>query len=100
MNFTKFSRWDKDTEGAGCFPDCYDFHGLVLDMRASYRWKAEQKEREYPYICVSDCAVGYLWRREARRCVKIVEQWEERKKQSEASVQCAKDKGRLLSINS
>ena len=100
MNFTKFTKWDKGTEGAGCFPDCYDFHGLVLDMRASYRWKAEQKEREYPYICVSDCIVGYKWQRGAKRCVKIVDKVEEKKKQSEASVQCAKDNGRLLSINS
>ena len=100
MNFTKFTKWDKDTEGAGCFPDCYDFHGLALDMRAGYRWRAEQKEREYPYICVSDCPVGYLWQRGARRCVKIVDKLEEKKKQSEASVQCAKDNGRLLSINS
>lgn len=100
MNFSKFSRWDKDVEGAGCYPDCYDFHGLVLDMRASYRWKAEQREREYPYICVSDCPVGYTWQRGARRCVKIVDKVEEKKKQSEASVQCAKDNGRLLSIES
>ena len=97
---SKYSKWDKDVEGAGCTPNCFDFHGLIMDTKALYQWKSEQKERLYPYVCASDCAVGYTWQKNAKRCVNIVNKYVGEKKQSEASVQCAKDNGRLLSINS
>ena len=52
MNFSNFYKWDRDIEGAGCYPDCYDFHALTLDMSAGYRWTAELKERKFPYVCI------------------------------------------------
>ena len=70
MNLTKYSYWSKGKEGQGCGPVCYDFHGMVMDR--TYQWQGDQKAKPYPYICASDCAVGYAWRPTARRCVKIV----------------------------
>ena len=98
MNFTKYSYWSKGTEGQGCGPVCYDFHGLVMDR--TYQWQGDGKAKPYPYICASDCAVGYAWRPTARRCVKIVNKDLGRRTQSQASLYCAQDEGRLLSINS
>ena len=69
----QFSHWSKAQQGSGCAPNCFDFHGMILDSKALFEWKAEQKEREFPYVCGSDCRPGHAWRPGARRCLKVVD---------------------------
>ena len=71
---------------------------MVMDR--TYQWQGDQKTKPYPYICASDCAVGYAWRPTARRCVKIVNKDLGLRTQSQASLYCSQDNGRLLGINS
>ena len=97
MDFGKFSYWSGGVQGKGC-GTCLEIHGLVLDRL--YTWEGFTKETPLPYICASKCAIGYAWRQNAKRCVKIVNANLGVKTQSEASLDCAKDNGRLLSINS
>ena len=97
MDFGKFSYWSGGVEGKGC-GTCQEIHGLVLDRL--YTWEGFTKDNPLPYICASKCAVGYAWRQNAKRCVKIVTKDFGTKTQSEASLSCAKDNGRLLSIES
>ena len=97
MDFGKFSYWSGGVEGKGC-GTCQEIHGLVLDRL--YTWEGFTKDNPLPYICASKCAVGYAWRQNAKRCVKIVTKDFGLKTQSEASLACAKDNGRLLSIDS
>ena len=97
MDFGKFSYWSGGVEGKGC-GTCLEIHGLVLDRL--YTWEGFSKETPLPYICASKCAVGYAWRQNAKRCVKIVTKDFGIKTQSEATLACAKDNGRLLSIDS
>lgn len=101
QNMSGFNNWEKGSEGQGCSPDCFDYsHRLAMNTRARYAWRAEDQNKAYPYICISDCAIGYSWLPTARRCVKQVDPAKGPKKQAEASVICAADHGRLLSINS
>ena len=97
MNLTKYSYWANGNEGQGCAPGCNLFHGLVLNR--VYNWEGFTKETPLPYICASGCAVGYAWRTNAKRCVKIVKDYGQ-KTQPDAALFCAKDNGRLLSIDS
>ena len=97
MNFSKFSYWSNDMEGKGCTPNCIEIYALALDR--VYNWEGYQKEMSLPYICASDCAVGYAWRQNAGRCVKIVNKDVGLKTQSEATLSCAQENGRLLSID-
>ena len=71
--------------------------GLTLTA-PKWKWKAQNKGTAYPYICVSDCDIGYIWQREARKCIKIVRKTAEKTKYSDAAVACAKEDGRLLSL--
>ena len=96
-NLSDFSNWVGRVEGSPCHPHCVNIYGLLLSA-PQYKWKAENKGLAYPYICVSDCAIGYIWLREAKKCVKIGKN--EKGSLGEASVQCAKDNSRLLSIKS
>ena len=97
MNLTKYSYWSNGNEGAGCGAACLPIHGLVLNR--VYNWEGFTKETPLPYICASGCAVGYAWRQNAKRCVKIVKDYG-LKTQPDAQLFCAKDNGRLLSIDS
>ena len=97
LNMSSFSNWEKGSEGEGCNPACYDFHGLTINTRAQYKWRAEPKDKAFPYICLSDCRIGCLWQRNSRRCVC---KGAEPAGQAAASVLCAEDGGRLLSLDS
>ena len=96
---TQYANWKGGTEGVGCAPACLSMWGMTI-MAPKWTWKAVNKGTAYPYICVSDCAIGYIWQREAKKCVKIVRSTNALAKFSEASVMCAKDGGRLLSLES
>lgn len=67
----------------------------LLMKNSRYTWAAETKDNPHPYICASQCASGYMWRKEARMCVKIVTA---PATFTEAEVVCAKDNGRLASV--
>merc|ERR1712015_399171 len=96
-----FEFWEKGKVGQGCGGECLDYiHRLVFNTRAKYAWRAEDKTKPYPYICISECTSGYVWQPTARRCIKVMDQAAGMVKQAEASVACAGDGGRLLSINS
>ena len=59
-NFSAFSFWEKGTEGEPCGDNCFDYsHRLMMNARAQYKWRAEDQGNAYPYICVSDCHIGY-----------------------------------------
>ena len=98
MDFKKFSYWSGGIEGKGCSPCQGDLNGLALDR--VYNWEGWTKETPLPYICASRCAVGYAYRQNSKRCVQIVTDYFGLKTQSEATLSCAQDNGRLLSINS
>ena len=36
------------------------------------QWSATNKGLDFPYICQSNCAVGYVWRIATRKCVRAV----------------------------
>ena len=100
-NMSAFSKWEKGKEGEPCGKNCFDFsHRLLINKRAGYSWRAEDQGKALPYICISNCIAGYSWRANARRCVRMVEKTQGLEKQAAASVKCADDGGRLLSINS
>ena len=100
-NMSAFSKWEKGKEGEPCGKNCFDFsHRLLINKRAGYSWRAEDQGKALPYICISNCVAGYSWRANARRCVRMVEKTQGLEKQAAASVKCADDGGRLLSINS
>lgn len=60
-----------------------------------FSWTAEVKENPHPYICANGCPTGYLWRKEARMCVK---EYRTPATFTEAEVTCSKDNGRLASF--
>ena len=100
-NMSAFSKWEKGKEGEPCGKNCFDFsHRLLINKRANFGWRAEDQGKALPYICISNCVAGYSWRASARRCVRMVEKTHGLEKQAAASVKCANDGGRLLSINS
>ena len=74
-------------------------YGILLKA-PQFRWQPDNKGVPYPYICASNCEVGYTWQKEAKKCVKIVRNTEEKKTFSHASVQCASEQARLLSTES
>merc|ERR1712008_362180 len=59
-NLSDFSNWVGRVEGSPCHPHCVNIYGLLLSA-PQYKWKAENKGLAYPYISVSDCAIGYIW---------------------------------------
>ena len=92
-----YSNWHESKEGIGC-PNpkaCDESFGLTLDN--SYKWKALEKERELPYICVFSCGIGYTWLKQIKKCVKLSQF---KKSHSVASLSCAQNSGRLISIQS
>ena len=97
MNMSKFENW-ADPNGKGCGGPCIDIYGMVLTR--VYQWEGTMKGTVLPYICASECPIGYAWRRNAKRCIKILKEDFGERIQPEASLYCAKENGRLLSINS
>ena len=95
LNFSRYENWLGDKPS--CHPDCYDMFGTLVKA-PTMKWSPTNKGVEYPYICQSDCAVGYVWRVEARRCVKAVRSSLTRADYGAATLACAKDSARLVSI--
>ena len=62
------------------------------------QWSPTNRGLDFPYICQSNCAVGYVWRIQARKCVKALRSDLTRATYGKAEVMCAKDNARLLSI--
>ena len=73
-------------------------YGLLLKA-PQFKWVPENKGLPYPYICGSNCVVGYIWQRETKKCVKIVRNVNAKSTYSKAAVGCANDNARLLSID-
>jgi hypothetical protein len=94
-NFSDFANWN-GPEGRGCAPACIYEKNRLLMRYPTGKWEATTATTLLPYICASDCAVGYVWRRESRKCVKIVRP--AAAKFTQAKVQCSADNGRLLHI--
>ena len=56
QNMSIFQKWEKGVVGEGCGGDCFDYmHRLVINTRAKYAWRAEDKTKKFPYICISQC---------------------------------------------
>ena len=100
-NMTAYNNWKDDKEGSGCVPPgfCLDSQ-RVLMKGPKYEWSADDQAKEYPYICESGCAVGYIWQKTAKKCVKIVRTCKEKRSHSQASLFCAKENARLLTLSS
>ena len=95
-NFSDFTNWN-GVEGKGCSPACiYDKNRMFMRYPAG-KWEATTSTSVMPYICASNCAVGYVWRRESRRCVKIVR--DPLATFTAAEVACSVENGRLLKIS-
>ena len=62
------------------------------------QWSATNKGLDFPYICQSNCAVGYVWRIATRKCVRAVRGSLAKASYGKAEVVCAKDNARLFSI--
>ena len=60
-----------------------------------FTWIAKEMGNKFPYICASQCKLGYVWRQEARKCVKVIK---EAAKFTEAELQCSIENGRLASV--
>ena len=95
LNFSRYENWlgGKPT----CHPSCFDMFGVMLKS-PTMKWSPVNKGVEYPYICQSSCSLGYVWRVEARRCIKVVRGSLARTSYGNASVSCALQSGRLASI--
>ena len=39
-----------------------------------FTWIAKEMGNKFPYICASQCKLGYVWRQEARKCVKVIKE--------------------------
>ena len=100
-NLSSYSYWKSGKTGFGCLPlhQCMNTRAMIINA-PSYTWSADDKNKEYPYICVSSCALGYYWQKRAKKCVKIVYEDTEQLSHADASIVCAKDNARLLSIDS
>ena len=98
-NFSEFSLWKSGKEGFGCSSSdlCLETHALKISGDV-FNWVAEEKTRKLPYVCESSCRVGYIWQKRSKKCVKI--QRMTMKTQSEASLFCEKDRGKLISVDS
>jgi hypothetical protein len=95
-NFSDFANWN-GAEGKGCAPACmYDKNRMFMRYPLG-KWEATTSTSLLPYICVSDCAIDYIWRREVRQCVKIVQ--DQLVPFSAAEVACSVDNGRLLKVS-
>jgi len=96
-NFSDFTNWN-GIEGKGCAPACiYDKNRMFMKYPLG-KWEATTITSLLPYICVSDCAVGYVWRRESRRCVKVVRDLPAVSFTS-AEVACSSDNGKLIKVS-
>ena len=69
LNFSRYENWlgGKPT----CHPSCFDMFGVMLKS-PTMKWSPVNRGVEYPYICQSGCSLGYVWRVETRRCVKVL----------------------------
>ena len=94
-NFSDFTNWN-GIEGKGCSPACiYDKNRMFMKYPLG-KWEATASTSLLPYVCVSDCAVGYIWRRESRRCVKIVR--DQTAIFTAAEVACSLENGQLMKV--
>lgn len=66
----------------------------------TFQWMAIEKSSELPYVCTFGCDVGYTWLKKLKKCVKVVNELSEKRQHSDASVYCAEENSRLLSIAS
>jgi hypothetical protein len=98
-NFSDFTNWN-GAEGKGCAPACFYDKNRMFMRYPTGKWEATTSTSLLPYICVSDCAVGYVWRRESRKCVKIANAPQSAPASfTQAEVACSSENGRLLQIS-
>jgi hypothetical protein len=94
-NFSDFTNWN-GAEGVGCAPACiYDKNRMYMKY-PSGKWVATVQTTPLPYVCASNCALGYVWRQESRKCVLIVNA---EYSFTEAEVACSLDNGQLAKVS-
>jgi hypothetical protein len=97
-NFSDFTNWN-GVEGKGCSPACIYEKNRMFMRYPTGKWEATTTTSLLPYICVSDCAIGYVWRRESRKCVKIVNSPSSALATfTQAEVACSVENGRLAQV--
>ena len=72
----------------------HDTFRLQLDAARDMVWKAHDMDKKAPYICISDCQLGYTYMTESKKCVKAINMTDA-VTQGDAMVKCAKDNARL-----
>jgi hypothetical protein len=95
-NFSDFTNWN-GIEGVGCAPACIYAKNRLYMKYPSGKWVATVSTTLLPYVCASDCALGYVWRRESRKCVKVVS--EAKVAFTEAEVSCSRENGQLARVS-
>ena len=97
-NFSDFTNWN-GIEGVGCSPACIYAKNRMYMRYPSGKWVATLSTTPLPYICASDCALGYIWRRESRKCVKIVNDQNALATFTQAELRCSAENGKLATVN-
>ena len=93
---SKYTNWAGGSPS--CSPTCTPNFGLLLKA-PTMQWAPTNKDLDYPYICQSNCAIGFVWRIATRKCVKAVRSSLGKTSYGDAQVQCAKENARLVSIS-
>ena len=96
MNFSRYTNWAGGRPG--CAPGCAPNFAVLLKA-PTMQWSPTNKGLDFPYICQSNCAVGYVWRIAARKCVKAFRGSLSKASYGKAEVECAKDNARLYSVS-
>jgi hypothetical protein len=97
-NFSDFTNWD-GKDGVGCAPACiYDRNRMYMKY-PSGKWMATMRTTLLPYVCASNCALGYVWRRESKKCVLVVNDQNSLASFTEAEVACSRDNGQLAKVS-
>ena len=96
-NFSQYENWlapDKGCPGGVCT----DNYRLMLDVQSKFGWKAADKDKAKPYICLSKCTIGYVWQTNTRKCLKIFN-ITQAMSQSKAMLTCSRDHARLVAFD-
>ena len=97
-NFSQYSYWLDGKENEGCVQNiCTSNYKLTIQAQKNFQWKAVDGSQEKPYICESFCKAGYLWFKEIKKCLKIVNK---HTNIGQSLLQCSKEKNKLLSFSS
>ena len=97
-NLSVYSDWADEKENSGCVEFlCTDNYGLTLNAKNRFKWTAVDKSSEYPYICQSQCGVGYKWFPRVKKCLKLYD-FVNTATLLSAQFSCAADNARLVDL--